>query len=340
MIKKDEKKRHAGMFGVSRPPVMRMMRIEKRLKAGGYPNCRTLARELEVSEKTVQRDIDMMRDQIGLAILYDSSQHGYYLGNGGASVPVVRLAEGELLALFLAERMLGVLKPSRFSSQVREATQRISLYAEDSFDVEWDAMKEAVSVAEDSVAEADAEVFTNLEKGVRERLTVHFHYKKPGQQRASPRELHPYHLRSVKGAWYVHGYDAKRDGMRTFALARIQRSVVTRDKFQRDSNFSAQEWLRESLGVYEGDGTKLKTVKLRFDSFGAQHVRERKWHHSQEISNDDTDGLVLTLRLSALEEVERWVMSWGEHVEVLAPVVLKRKMASYGKWLREQYEEL
>ena len=76
----------------------------------------------------------------------------------------------------------------------------------------------------------------------------------------------------------MHGYDAKCHGMRTFALARIQRSVVGRDKFQRDSNFSGQKWLRESLGVYEGDGTKLKTVELRFDSSGARHIRERKWH--------------------------------------------------------------
>lgn len=108
---------------------------------------------------------------------------------------MVRLTEGELLALFLAERMLGVLKPSRFSSQVREAIQRISLYAEDGFDVEWDALKEVVSMTEDSVAEADAEVFTNHKKGVRERPTIHFQYKKQGQHRASPRELHPYHLR-------------------------------------------------------------------------------------------------------------------------------------------------
>ena len=50
MLKKDYENRYAGMFGVSRLPLMRMLRIETRLKAGGYPDCRTLARELEVSE--------------------------------------------------------------------------------------------------------------------------------------------------------------------------------------------------------------------------------------------------------------------------------------------------
>jgi predicted DNA-binding transcriptional regulator YafY len=52
----------AGRRGLySRPPLERMMRMHARLKAGRYPNCRKLADELEVSSKTVQRDIDFMR---------------------------------------------------------------------------------------------------------------------------------------------------------------------------------------------------------------------------------------------------------------------------------------
>ena len=337
MLEKIKENRNRGLFGVSRPPLMRMLRIESRLREGGFPNCRTLSEELEVSEKTVQRDIDMMRDQIGVAVLYDRSQHGYYLGEGGASVPVVRLSEGELLALFLAEKMLGDLQPSRFASQVREAIQRISLYAEDSFDVEWDALKEVVSIAEGSVAPADAEVFTHLEKGVRDRREVSFFYKKPGQKRATKRRLHPYHLKSVNGGWYVHGYDPLREAMRTFALARMSKMTVLGAGFQRPEDYSAEEWLRGSFGVFEGDQGNVKIVRLRFDAFAGQHVRERKWHHSQEISERGDEGLELTLRLSALEEVERWVMSWGEHVEVLAPIALRRRMARYGEWLQGQY---
>ena len=50
----------------SRPPFERMLRLHDRIKAGTYPNCRKLADELEVSAKTIQRDIDFMRDRLGL----------------------------------------------------------------------------------------------------------------------------------------------------------------------------------------------------------------------------------------------------------------------------------
>src|SRR5437762_10466562 len=62
----------------SRPPLERMMRMHERLKAGRYPNCRKLADELEVSSKTVQRDIDFMRYRLGLPIEYDQLHFGFY----------------------------------------------------------------------------------------------------------------------------------------------------------------------------------------------------------------------------------------------------------------------
>ena len=41
------------------------MRLHQRLIAGDFPNCRKLSDELEVSAKTIQRDIDFMRDRLG-----------------------------------------------------------------------------------------------------------------------------------------------------------------------------------------------------------------------------------------------------------------------------------
>ena len=48
-------------------------------------------------------------------------------------------------------------------------------------------------------------------------------------------------------------------------------------------------------------------------------VRERDWHPSQKI-RDLRDGKIeLEMTLGALEEIERWILSWGEHAKVLEP---------------------
>ena len=55
----------------SRPPFERMMRIHESLKAGHYPNCSKLARAIEVSTRTIKRDVDFMK--------YCSSACGWWM---------------------------------------------------------------------------------------------------------------------------------------------------------------------------------------------------------------------------------------------------------------------
>ena len=63
---------------LSRPPLERMSKLHTELKAGRFPNCKKLAALLETSPKTIQRDIDFMRDRLGLPIDYDERQWGYF----------------------------------------------------------------------------------------------------------------------------------------------------------------------------------------------------------------------------------------------------------------------
>jgi len=63
---------------------------------------------------------------------------------------------------------------------------------------------------------------------------------------------------------------------------------------------------------------------LRFDAFAARLVTERQWHPSQKIKHLVDGEIELTMTLGSLEEIERWVLSWGEHVQVLEPAALKR----------------
>jgi predicted DNA-binding transcriptional regulator YafY len=63
--------------GYSRPPLARMMRLHELLMANQFPNCRQLAEEFEVSAKTVQRDVNFMRDRLSLPIDYDKGRFGF-----------------------------------------------------------------------------------------------------------------------------------------------------------------------------------------------------------------------------------------------------------------------
>ena len=61
----------------SRPPLERMMEIHESVKRNNFPNATTLATKLEVSTKTIHRDIQFMRDRWGLPIEFDAAYNGF-----------------------------------------------------------------------------------------------------------------------------------------------------------------------------------------------------------------------------------------------------------------------
>ena len=61
----------------SRPPIARIARISELLQSHKRFNHSTIAELLEVSTKTVQRDIDFMRDRLGYKMEYVAADHSW-----------------------------------------------------------------------------------------------------------------------------------------------------------------------------------------------------------------------------------------------------------------------
>src|SRR5882757_7737356 len=110
----------------SRPPLVRMLQLHQQLQAGSFPNCRKLADELEVSTKTIQRDIDFMRDQLGLPIEYDQLQFGFVYTEPVTSFPTIEVSEGEVIALLVAQKALEQYRGTPFEKPLRTAFAKIT----------------------------------------------------------------------------------------------------------------------------------------------------------------------------------------------------------------------
>jgi predicted DNA-binding transcriptional regulator YafY len=103
-------------------------------------------------------------------------------------------------------------------------------------------------------------------------------------------------------------------------LGRMQSLRVLNSTFNRPKGFSADKFLKGSFGVFSGD--KPIEIRIWFDAFAARLVRERTWHHSQEIHQLPNDEIELKLTLTSTVEISRWILSWGTHAKALAPAEL------------------
>jgi len=118
--------------------------------------------------------------------------------------------------------------------------------------------------------------------------------------------------------------------MRTIALQRLTNLEVLKSKFERDKGFSARTHLGGGFGVwrYYEKENHTQEIRIRFEGYAARVVGERMWHGSQEIVQLKPDGSVIEFRarLSGLEEITRWVLSWGSKARVLGPQALKKRV--------------
>ena len=306
--------------GHSRPPLERMQRLHDLLSNEQPVNCQQLGKDFEVSYKTIQRDLDFMRDRLGLPIEYDATRYSFRYTEKVEAFPLLQVSEGEILALFVAQKVLAQYHGTPFEKTLGSAFQKLTgaLKETVSFDLgEWGS---DYSFRVTGASAADLEVFRLLARAIVQRQEISFSYQPLRATVPETRTVHPYHLANIDNAWYLLAHDPQRAQIRTFALPRIQKPVLTKKTFDRPRGFSAEKELKGGFGVFSGTGKFC--IKVRFDSFAARLVRERDWHPTQKIREIKGGGIELEMTLGALEEIERWILSWGNHAKVLSPKAL------------------
>ena len=95
--------------------------------------------------------------------------------------------------------------------------------------------------------------------------------------------------------------------------------------------------LSDSFGVFKGKARHR--VCIRFDAFAARLVSERQWHPSQKIKRLADGEIELTMTLGGMEEIERWILSWGEHATVLDPPLLVKRLREGAESLTLRYSK-
>ena len=107
------------------------------------------------------------------------------------------------------------------------------------------------------------------------------------------------------------------------ALERIRSIDVLDETFIVDPNFDPKRYKTEAFGVA---WEKPSTVVVRFRADQAPYVREREWHPTQRLRNLPDGRVELTFRAGGTFEIMRWILGWGDAVEVVRPASLRREV--------------
>ncbi|MEW6405478.1 MAG: WYL domain-containing transcriptional regulator [Chloroflexota bacterium] len=315
----------------------RIYRIDAYIRNGTYPNVPRLAEKLEVSRRTIERDLAYLRDLLNAPLAYNRERNGYSY-NDSFQLPPLNLTEGEVLALFLSSRVLSQYRGSPYERLIRDAFEKICAALPETLSPDFALVNETLSFNVEPLRGDERQLLKahqTLLDAIRNRNTVELDYYTASRDEHNTRRLDPYHLRYHGGAWYLIAYCHWRGQTLIFALDRISNLRLTEHHFQPDPDFDIHAYLGDSLSLERGG--EVEEVRIKFDPFQARYIRERQWHPSQEITEHPDGSLTLILWVRGLGEVKRWIMSLGHHAEVLAPDRLRMEVLAEVERMGEMY---
>jgi predicted DNA-binding transcriptional regulator YafY len=247
---------------------------------------RALAERLGVTERTVRRDIERLRE-LDYAIAATPGLGGGYRLSAGAQLPPLLFDDGQAVALALALRTAAATG-ARIADDAARALVTLERSLPSRLAHRVDGLA-AVDAGTEAAASVDPAVLLRIGEAIRARRELRFGYGEVDD--GPPRRTEPHHLMLHAGRWYVLGYTAERDDWRVYRVDRMAlrahdgaaftpRAVPGGDAGRflaarfKGSTTDADEWpcrgsavlaaRRSAVAPFVGDGTLEELAPERF----------------------------------------------------------------------------
>ncbi len=326
---------------MKRGSIRRIYKIDSMIRLNRLHSAEDAARELEVSGRTIERDIEMLRLELNAEVKYNRAKGAYeYVGNP-LPLPGQWLNEHEIAIMLIAERALRMYTAASFSDQVHPVFNKLlnpirdnkkamlyikdlcrSVYFYRPFEPLRDLRKE-FSIVLDAIME-------------RKRLSMRYQTAAKGlrqEPRDERREVDPYVLLNNGGDWYVVGLCRQSHEVRTFSLSRVYEPRIQDHYFEIPDSFKVEGYLSKGFGRMHGETPC--NVRLRITPPASAWIAGSSWHSSQKIRQLAKGEILLSMICPLTDTLVRWVLQMAGNVKVETPKELREMVVKSGRELVE-----
>jgi predicted DNA-binding transcriptional regulator YafY len=261
--------------------------------------------------------------------------------NGLASVTTAELADLATAAALLRREQLHAQADhvERAAATLRALAKRPTL-ARIAPDLELLTEAEGLALRPGPRPRIDHEIVHALRHAILGARKVRLRYRYRGSGRRGFETVHPYGFlyggRHYLVAWSEN--EAAQD-FRNFALANIERVEPLDEPFERREGFTLRAYAAEGFGVFREAPVE---VVWRFAPEAAPDARAFCFHPTQTMEEQDDGSLVVRFRAGGLDDMARHLFGWGDGVEVIAPVSLRRRLhemaCAVAEWTAEAHD--
>lgn len=166
---------------------------------------------------------------------------------------------------------------------------------------------------------------------VRKQQTIVIEYQSFKARAADSIIVYPYLLKEYRNRWFLIGEKASNRSpqINIFALDRIHSVLIDRTRpFHKCVGFDPAHYFDDTIGVTRLITDKPRRVVIKIDRQQAPYVESKPFHRSQKVEQRFRDGSIqISLKVIINNELERLILGYGGHVEVIAPPEFRARVA-------------
>lgn len=313
----------------------RLMKIVLLLQSRGRMSTRELAEELEVTARTVSRDLEAL-GQAGIPIVAYrgrfggwSLMEGYRSGLTGmtpdeTAALLLRASSGPLDDVGLGGHYETALQKLRAAypepeRQAAEFVRRRLLIDESEWNGSRSAVPEALAVCQEAVWTGKC---------------LRFEYLKGSGGERSVRLVEPLGLVVKQGVWYLTAKDG--EIVKTFRVSKMEGAQATDDSFLYPQSFDLSAYWTEFLRAFPAQLPRYDT-ELVMNEQALCAFREERFAHIRRCERTADGHYAVQADLETPEFAQRFILGLGTSVRVLEPAELVSAIAEEARLVADRY---
>lgn len=300
-----------------------------------------LAEETGVSERTIQRDLELLQE-LGFPLDFSEDDYGkrfWRLPHTFLKTGPLTLSLTEALSLHLAERMFAPLAGTPFTQGLQDIQDKIRSMmpakAMGYFSDLGGTLLVRPFAATDFSNHSD--IIRVLNECIQGERTAEVEYRALWRGDQYTTAYDPYGMVLHLDDLFVVGRSHRANAIRIFKVSRILAARATNNRCERPEDFDLEKVFQGSFGIIQSSREPVE-ISVQFKGVAAAVVEERIWHDSQKLEwlpaeadlfdhePDKEDSLVATFKLAEVIEFKRWLKGFGDQAVVLRPDWLRKEM--------------
>ncbi|MGE5613445.1 MAG: helix-turn-helix transcriptional regulator [Bacillota bacterium] len=308
----------------------RLSAILIHLQSKKIVKAKELSERFGISIRTVYRDIRSL-EAAGVPIGSEAGT-GYYLVEG-YHLPPVMLTTEEAGALLLAGKLAGALTDEKAKKSVESALFKIRavLKNEDKEFLSDLEKKIRVFASENSSQPVEDNIIKDIQTAMYTGNIVEIQYYSPNGGQFTSRRIEPVSLGFYDNHWHLIAFCHLRGAYRNFRTDRIKKLSMTNQRFKQ-SHPPIEEIINK---MYSSKNLCSVTVRLRKDS--NYEIIKNKCALGFAAEKEMGEKVEIVLLTDSLQILGKWLIYYGNDVEILSPEDMKTVMREYAMEIARQY---